>query len=292
MHTDRVSLLCAAAPAVVGSLLLMRFAGVGTASMLLQASTFGVGGAALALSPRFWRLPASEVFQVGLGVALVAGLLIPLVIPLVADDAAGPHRWVPLGGVRLYVAPLVIPPALLLLGRSIEGSESRARWAALASIVASVALLLQPDAAQLDAVACAVLPILWVARLSRVARAIVLAAIAATALAAWQRPDPLAPVPHVEGVFALAARAGPVALAASLCASIGPTGALLWRAARNRDTGVLAVAIYYAVVLAHAPLLVTPVPLLGFGAGPILGYLLVAFAAADRPDRVREGRGH
>jgi hypothetical protein len=187
----------------------------------------------------------------------------------------------------VYVAPLVMPPLLLLLGRAVQDSLFRAAWALLASVTASVALLLQPDAAQLDALACAMVPIAWTARLSRVARVLLLTAIAACALAAWQRPDPLEPVRHVEGVFALAAGAGPLAFAASVCAAIGPAGALLWHAARARDAGVLAVAVYYAVVLAHAPLLVTPVPLLGFGAGPILGYVVMAFAAANRPTQDR-----
>lgn len=280
-YGERVSLLCAATPAVVGSLLLMRFAGVGTASMLLQVSAFGVGGAALVLRPRFCRLPLSAAVGSVIGVALVASLLIPLVV----DEGASPHRWVPLGSMRLYVAPLVIPPALLLLGLAVQASDSLARWAAFASVIVGLALLLQPDAAQLDAVACAMLPILRRARLSRVARALVLAAIAASAVAAWQRPDPLEPVPHVEGVFVLASGAGTLAFVASVCAAMAPIGALLWHAARDRDAGVLAVAVYYAVVLAHAPLLVTPVPLLGFGAGPILGYILMALAATCHPSR-------
>ncbi|MFN8060246.1 MAG: hypothetical protein U0Q12_13905 [Vicinamibacterales bacterium] len=282
MHGVRLSLLCAAIPAVVGSLLLMRLAGVGAASMLLQASAFGVGGAALALTPRCWWLKRSQAFGGGIAVVLVASLLIPLAV----DQGTDPHRWVSLGGVRLYVAPLVIPSALRLLGHAVYGSQSRASMAPLASVIASLALLLQPDAAQLDAVACAVVPILWTSRLSRVARALTLGAITAGALAAWQRPDPLEPVRHVEGVFELAAQVGSLAFAASVCAAIGPTAALLWHAARDRDVGVLAVAVYYAVVLAHAPLLVTPVPLLGFGVGPILGYLLMAVAVPDRPTQV------
>jgi hypothetical protein len=259
----------------------MQSARVGLASILLQASAFGAGAATLALEPRFPRLPRSEALKGCIVVALFASLLVPLLV----DDGVGPHRWVSLGGVRLYIAPLVIPPALLLLGGSVHHSQSRARWAAIASIITSLALLLQPDAAQLDAVVCASLPVLWTARLTPVVRTLVLATGGGCALAAWQSPDPLEPVPHVEGVFALAGQLGPVAFAASICAAIGPAGALVWLFAKRRDAAVLAVAVYYTVVLAHAPLLVTPVPLLGFGAGPILGYVLMTFVATDRPNQ-------
>jgi hypothetical protein len=107
-----------------------------------------------------------------------------------------------------------------------------------------------------------------------------LIAMVGCVLAAWQRPGALAPVPHVEGVFSLAARVSPFALVASVCAVVIPIAALAWRSRTTRSWGLLAVAVYYGAILAHAPLLVTPVPLLGFGAGPILGYFLLALVAS------------
>lgn len=99
--------------------------------------------------------------------------------------------------------------------------------------------------------------------------------------AALQRPDPLSPVAHVEGVFQLAASVGPLALASAWSAAMLPVATLLWLGVSTRNRGLLAAATYYGALLAHAPLLVTPVPLLGYGAAPILGY--AAMAALPTP---------
>lgn len=50
---------------------------------------------------------------------------------------------------------------------------------------------------------------------------------------------------------------------------------LVWVARTSGCSSALAVAVYYATLFALAPLEITPVPLLGFGSGPILGYFLV-----------------
>jgi hypothetical protein len=149
---------------------------------------------------------------------------------------------------------------------------------------AAIALMLQPDASQLSAFALAMLVILAASRSHLLLRVALLVGLLFCAAVAWHTPDPLAPVRYVEGVFTLAAEVSPFALPAALVCAALPVIALIWVAWATRSCGVLAVAAYYASLLALAPLQVTPVPLLGFGAGPILGYYLVA-AAISRQGR-------
>lgn len=274
----RLSLLAAATPAITGSVLLMQYAGVGRQPILQQLAVFGAGCVALAFAPRYRRAPGGDARLCVMPLALV----VVLVLPVLLGAGDGPQRWMHAAGVRLYLAPVVLPVLLLLLARSAANSRRHAACAAGAAILAGLALLLQPDAAQLGALACAAAPILCTSRLSRTTGTLVLAALAGGVAIAWQHPDPLTPVAHVEGVFALARQVGPLALAAALAAALAPVVMLLWLAWRARSTGVLGVAVYYGVLLAHAPLSVTPVPLLGFGAGPIVGYCLMAVVATRR----------
>ncbi len=102
----------------------------------------------------------------------------------------------------------------------------------------------------------------------------------------WRAPDPLAPVRYVEGAFVLAAEASPFALLAALIFAALPVTAFVWVARVTGSSGTCAVAVYYASLFALAPLQATPVPLLGFGAGPILGYCLVA-SAVSRTSAIR-----
>ena len=114
-------------------------------------------------------------------------------------------------------------------------------------------------------------------------RALVAAAMAAGVAWAWWQPDPLLPVSYVEGVLDLAANAGPVALVAALAALALPLLMLSWQARASNDPALLSVAVYYLAIDVLAWRQLTPMPLLGFGAGPIVGYALVAAAVRQRP---------
>ena len=98
---------------------------------------------------------------------------------------------------------------------------------------------------------------------------------------AWalSQPDPLQPVAHVEGVFALAlghslfAGAAVIASAAALVVGlhVNSSGGRTW---------LSVVAVYYAVLFACSVAGLTPAPLIGYGAGPLLGFGLMVAAAS------------
>ena len=200
-------------------------------------------------------------------------LALSLFIPLLASGHGNPERWLALGGLRLYVAPVVLPIFLFLLG----ASAARAPGLYAASVAgAAIALVLQPDASQMSALALAMLVLLIAPSAHLALRLALLIVLLSCAVVAWCIPDPLAPVRYVEGIFGVAAEVSPFALVAALAFAALPVAALLWAAWLTRSSGTFAVAVYYAVLFAQAPLQVTPVPLLGFGTGPILGYFLVA----------------
>jgi hypothetical protein len=73
----------------------------------------------------------------------------------------------------------------------------------------------------------------------------------------------------------------PFALLAAVVFAALPVLGLVWFALSTRCRAPLAIAAYYTTLFALAPLQVTPVPLLGFGSGPILGYFLVASILAS-----------
>lgn len=266
-RVTRFVLLLAAAPAVVLSGWLLRVAGAPRSVQVLQGVAATLATAVflgLVRVRRGW--PARATPWLALGLAATA------FVPLLADSTGGPARWLIVGGARLYIAPVVLPLLLFLLGTS---SSNQATGVA-AVIAAATALVLQPDAAQLTAFASGTLVLLpWSAshRLLRVALAATL--LCCTGIV-WRLPDPLAPVRYVEGVFAIAAEVSSVALLVTLVSAALPVVAWVWVAGATRSAGTFAVAVYYACLFALAPLQVTPVPLLGFGAGPILGYALVA----------------
>lgn len=255
-------LVWAALPAFLGSLFLMHRGGAGQAQLIQQVVVFLVAALASVLLA---RKPLVLTEESGDRVLIVAAVLVvlPLFVP-----GAGPHRWLGVGGFRLYIASVVLPGMVLLL------PYARSAWIALLVIAAPLAA--QPDASQATAFALASLVVLVRAPLSVLARVGLGVALAGAAAVAWLRPDPLEPVSYVEGVLVLAQQVGPLALVLALIALALPVAMLL-------RLGQVAIAVYYAAVMFFAYRQLTPMPLLGFGVGPILGYFGMSALAGKSP---------
>jgi hypothetical protein len=204
---------------------------------------------------------------------LVVAMTLTLFIPVLANSEAVPRRWLIFGVARLYLAPIVLPLIVFFLCAAVQSSLIFV----LSAIAAAIALTLQPDAAQLSAFSVALLVVsLVAARVPRLVGIAVAAILICCNILVWRIPDQLSPVRFVEGVFQLSAEISVFALAAAIACAALPVIALMWISRVAASKAAIAVALYYACLFAMAPLQVTPIPLLGFGAGPILGYMLVA----------------
>ncbi|MBS0658756.1 MAG: hypothetical protein JSR82_10990 [Verrucomicrobia bacterium] len=243
----------------------MHGAGAGRGLLAQQAVFFLVGAAFVFAWP-----PTPQAARVRQSDWVVLLLALLLFLPLLGGWGTGPQRWLGLGGFRLYLAPLLLPALLL----------SETPWRPAAWLLAGAALAAQPDAAQATAWTVAALVGLTAPAGPLVARLGLGAGLLALSIGAWLRPDPLQPVDFVEGVFRLASGIGLPALLGAVLAAILPAVTLGWLAFRRRSVAVASAVAYWLTLVALAPLELTTVPLLGFGAGPVLGYLLTAFLAA------------
>lgn len=288
---DPALLLCALAlPALALSFWLLHAAHAPSAAFLQQALAIAVGITLLLLLRRCHLAPSSTPW-------LVLGLAVSLWLPIVlSSEPYGPARWLSLAGLRLYFAPVVLPLMIFLLSAPLA-IPALLHLGVVATT--ALALTLQPDAAQLTAYSFAILASLFISRVSVISQVsglrrwfapALLALLVPCLYVAWRIPDPLAPVPYVEGVFNIAAVASPIALLAALAFAAMPVAGFVWLAWAHRSSAAirlatLPVAAYYAALFALAPLQITPVPLLGYGAGPILGYFLVTAAQRQSPQQ-------
>jgi len=237
--------LLAPLPAIaVGAALAARH-GVGPAAFLPNLAAAAAGAALAWAAGRREALPGWVPWLATLGIAAT----------LLAPGLDGVHRWLPLGPLRL-AASAALAPWLLA---AVAGAPGPGALAALA--VAQAVHLAQPDAAQATALAVGALPLLLGRRTASGAAAAAL--LTGSAAVAWQPADSLQPVAHVEGILELAWRSGPpwFALAAGALA-------LAFLPLRRSP----AAAAYLAAAVACTFGGAFPVPLLGAGAGPVLGW--------------------
>lgn len=273
-------------PAAAWLLLLPIAAGAGVmfasgapASRYAVQLASGVAGLLLAVAiPRVRKLPP----RVGAGLAALAVVAVgaPLVV---GASVEGVRRWIEIGAFRVHPSMLLTPPLLVFTARRLE----RRPWVGHAILIAlQVAHALAPDAGMATAVGAAAIALTLAGDPPR--RVWMTPVYGASIALAWLRPDPLGPAPFVEDIvaraFALSPIVGGLGLVALGCGALGPLMSRgSDRSALERATAV-ALATYF-VGLAVVPLVgAFPVPLLGFGASPVIGAFL-GMAAFDRARR-------
>ncbi len=172
--------------------------------------------------------------------------------------------------MRLNGAELILPVALA----ACAGLARRSLLRLLFPLVPAILLAAQPDVSQAVAWAGASVVLLITADRPAAWRLLVAAGVAAGAVVAGLRPDPLSPVPEVEGVIALAAAVSP-ALAAVAVAAVGAAALAPLRLATSRDDSVRDAAfslVTYLVLTTLAPLAgAFPVPFAGMAVSGIFG---------------------
>lgn len=204
----------------------------------------------------------------------LALLCLPLLLALIKHDPSLPQRWLKLGGVRIYLAACLLPACLFLINEIARTTSQRKTLIAVSTLLL-LTLALHTDAAQAIAFALALLLIMSRSGCSLVQLGFLTLTSIASLTLAWINEPAISPVNYVEGVIQLASSQHLIAgIWTSLVTLALPAG-LAWLAWKRQQPGIAAAALYYLVISGFAYAQLTPMPLLGFGASPIIGYFLL-----------------
>ena len=273
----KLLLLLAPLPALTIGVLVMQRSSVDP-SIWVQQLTAGIIllalCAGLCFAPRmsrpwgFWGAATSAVLA-----------LLLLAATLAQPGLEGVRRWVSVGPLQLHAAFIALPFLLVVFGQLFHAGTLRiAAWCtSAATTIAAILLVLQPDPSQATAFGVALVVLLFRRGSGTSIDWITACAILLGALVAWTRPDPLASVPYVEGIVGLALNLGaPWGIASLLALALLPIPFIAVAFTRpHGGSASLAVAVYYGLVSSMPLVGPYPVPLLGFGLSPMVGYFTV-----------------
>ena len=218
--------------------------------------------------------------------SLAAATIVAILLPFASEGMLGVYRWVSVAGLRLHASAIVAPLIILC----VAAAASHGIGGALAiSTTCAIILALQPDAAQATSLAAAAAIVLVHARRTQMYKVLLsVALLLVISGASFLRHDPLPPVAHVEEIFGIVASrgAGPAAMATvALLLLPGPFFAAWYR---HRHPLALALGVCVAATLLAPAWGTFPVPVMGYGASPILGYFIaLAIGASGELERVR-----
>jgi hypothetical protein len=251
-------------PVVTGAIV-MWLGGASSALWSAHIAAGVVGVLAYAAVTRMWQPPFTAM-----AATAVVGTLTVLAT-LLGPGLEGVDRWLVLGPVRLHASAFVMP-ALLVFAAGYRRSSPTLVPSLLVAVQG--VHLLQPDAGQATAVAAASVVLLIGDSSRNSARLCALLSVA-TAAATWARADPLSSAPFVEDILGRAFDISPwtgglalASLAPMIAAPLAARGKSISAAATS---AAAALTVYFATSFLVTAFGQFPVPLLGFGASPVIG---------------------
>ncbi|MGD1929001.1 MAG: hypothetical protein ACFB12_08820 [Leptolyngbyaceae cyanobacterium] len=141
MHTSPLSLLVVAAPPIVGSFIVLALAAVGWSVWITHLLAIFLA-CCLAWVGSLMRMLGHRQIT---AFATVILILISLAIPLLGDSSE-PERWIAVGPLRLYAAPLLLPSFIAACSVFVSQDGKRQMISLAAVLGAALLLALQPDA--------------------------------------------------------------------------------------------------------------------------------------------------
>lgn len=214
----------------------------------------------------------SDKVPVGVKKIAIPVIIILLILTFLHTGLGGVHRWIGVGLIKFYIASIVIPVLLIELWRL-----SQVINIGVLTVIAlgvSVMLFLQPDASQTTAFTVPMVVILLSKTRNRYYRYSVITFAALLCLLSWILIDALPPVPYVEGIIDMAANTGMMWRGLGIVSlAILPLPFILFPP-RNARLISLCLGSYFVLILLSTRFGNFPVPLMGYGISPILGYYL------------------
>jgi cell division protein FtsW (lipid II flippase) len=205
-----------------------------------------------------------------------AALLVLLLLTLFEEGADGVRRWLPVGPIQVHAGFIGAPILLIAVARILNQARndySRVLVSGVTIIAASV-FLVQPDPSQAIAWAVAVSILLFSRRRTSLTDVALVAVVILLAGLSLTRPNPLERVPYVEGIIELAAQQGTAWGALSLAALAALLVPFAIQLPGQRRSEAAALTAWFSVVCIAPFAGAYPVPVMGYGVSPIVGYFI------------------
>ncbi|MBE5988198.1 MAG: hypothetical protein E7250_10750 [Paenibacillaceae bacterium] len=203
---------------------------------------------------------------------LLPAAICALVLPFVNQGMEGVHRWISIGAVKLNVAMIVLPMILLELYKvlKIRGLT----YAGVSAFIILLVLFFQPDASQLTGFAIPVMIMLSLNTRSKKIRFLITGVSVLFIVLSWIRLDHLPPVNYVERILVMVADMGWIWFVSGVISLAILPAPFLLLPPKNAVSVSRYIGCYYIVILLSTLFGNFPVPLMGYGISPIVGYYL------------------
>lgn len=193
-----------------------------------------------------------------------------LVLPFWFNGLDGVHRWISFGFIKINVASVFLPLLIIHLWKL--SKNNNVLFIGL-TYFALILMLFQPDAGQVTAFASAIAIILWNKINSKMLRLLNLTLLAILVIISWLFLDDLEPVPYVEQIILLVADMGIVWLFLGVISLLLLIFSFYYYVKKTTIISI-SLGVYFLMTMIVTSFGNFPMPIMGYGTSPILGYLI------------------
>jgi cell division protein FtsW (lipid II flippase) len=204
-------------------------------------------------------------------IAIVLTLML-LFLTFISSGIEGVHRWVSVGPIKFYVAVIVLPIIIIELWKLLQIRE----WwfSAAITIVISILLTLQPDASMVTAFSIPMIMLLWNKINNNVLRFCIVVLLSTLIIISWVFLDGLPPVSYVENIVSLVANMGIIWLSLGVISLVILPLPFMFFSPKKYKLLSVSIGMYFIIILISTLFGNFPVPLMGYGVSPIIGYFI------------------
>lgn len=204
-------------------------------------------------------------------ISIVISILF-ILLTFISAGMEGVHRWVSIGIISFNVSMIVLPIIIISTWRLLEANQL---WTAVITTLAvSILMFAQPDASQLTGFAIPMMVMLYNKADKKLLRLFILGILAVLIILSWVFLDNLPAVAYVEEIVGLLASMGLLWLVLGIISLVILPVPFILFPPKNLKLPSICLGLYFIIILISTLFGNFPVPLMGYGISPIIGYFV------------------
>jgi hypothetical protein len=198
--------------------------------------------------------------------------LLFIVLTFISSGMEGVYRWVSIGVIKFNISMIVLPIIIISSWHLLQVKSS---WVTIITTIAvSVLLVIQPDASQLTGFSISMIVMLVSKTDKKSLRLFIVGILSTLIILSWVYLDSLSAVAYVEGILGLLKNVGLTWLIIGCISLIILPVPFILFPPKNFKLPSICLGLYFIIILIATLLGNFPVPLMGYGVSPIIGYFI------------------
>ncbi|WP_333861439.1 cell division protein [Clostridium sp.] len=198
--------------------------------------------------------------------------LLFIVLTFISSGMEGVYRWVSIGVIKFNVSMIVLPIIIISSWKLLQVKSS---WVTIITTIAvSVLLAIQPDASQLTGFSISMIVMLVSKTDKKSLRLFIVGILSTLIILSWVYLDSLSAVAYVEGILGLLKNVGLTWLILGCISLIILPVPFILFPPKNFKLLSICLGLYFIIILIATLFGNFPIPLMGYGVSPIIGYFI------------------